>query len=349
MNNNPKVSIISTTYNHEKYIRAALDGFIAQKTNFSFEVIIADDHSKDKTPKIIQEYADKYPHLIKTIIRSKNMGVVANMVDVLQRARGKYIAICEGDDFWTDEKKLQTQVDFMDSHPDCALCFHPVRVFFEKGEQEDAIFPAQGDHFTVSKLLERNFIQTNSVMYRAQKNYGGLAMDVMPYDWYLHLYHAQFGKIGFIDRVMSAYRRHEEGAWWNSTNEDKSKFWNMHGRGYVALYVELLKMYSKTEYRKTITDNIKNVYQEIKHANHNEPHGIAGGIVGKYPLANEALIDALIDKEAKQDDSISEKNAEIETLHVKVAEIENSLATIKQSRLWKYRNKIARYINRGAI
>jgi glycosyltransferase involved in cell wall biosynthesis len=110
MNNNPKVSIISTTYNHEKYIRAALDGFIAQKTNFSFEVIIADDHSKDKTPKIIQEYADKYPHLIKTIIRSKNMGVVANMVDVLQRARGKYIAICEGDDFWTDEKNYKPKL-----------------------------------------------------------------------------------------------------------------------------------------------------------------------------------------------------------------------------------------------
>lgn len=112
----PLVSICSITYNHALYIRQCLEGFLMQKTNFAFEVIINDDCSTDGTTEILKEYAEKYPHIIKPIFQQENQyqkgvrGMFQNIV--LPRAHGKFIAICEGDDYWTDPLKLQKQVDF---------------------------------------------------------------------------------------------------------------------------------------------------------------------------------------------------------------------------------------------
>ena len=131
MSKRPLVSVVSITYNQEKFIREALEGMVLQKTNFDFEIIVADDASTDATAAIIQEYADAYPGLIKPVLRKKNLGAIANSLSSLRLARGKYLALCEGDDYWTDENKLQKQVDFLEAHQDYALCFHPVRVFFD--------------------------------------------------------------------------------------------------------------------------------------------------------------------------------------------------------------------------
>lgn len=118
-NNNLKLSIVCHTYNQEKYIRETLEGFLNQKTNFSFEIIIHDDASTDSTPQIINEYQEKYPELIKTILQkdnkySKNINIWTKYT--FPKCQGKYIAICEGDDYWTDEKKLQKQVDFLENN-----------------------------------------------------------------------------------------------------------------------------------------------------------------------------------------------------------------------------------------
>ena len=124
-----KVSILSLAHNHEKYIRKALDGFVMQKTNFPFEVLIYDDASTDTTADIIQEYADKYPDIVKPLFEKENQfsrGENVSKKYNWPRVQGEYVALCEGDDYWTDENKLQKQVDFLDSHPDCSLCFHPV-------------------------------------------------------------------------------------------------------------------------------------------------------------------------------------------------------------------------------
>ncbi|HEX5797951.1 MAG TPA: glycosyltransferase [Candidatus Saccharimonadales bacterium] len=244
MSDHPKVSVVSISYNQEKYIEQALESFVKQKTNFKFEIIIGDDCSSDNTKRIIENYAKKYPDLIKPVLREKNVGIASNLYNIMNRASGEYLALCEGDDYWTDEHKLQIQADFLDKHTKYALCFHPVKVIYEKNESDSTIFPdpKRVNEYTLTKLLEGNFIQTNSVMYRKQ-NYNNLPEDILPIDWYLHLCHAQKGEIGFINKVMSVYRRHEEGAWWD-VDGAKDKKWSKHGVKIINLFIHLQKLFS---------------------------------------------------------------------------------------------------------
>ena len=127
MNDDVVVSVLCTAYNHEKYIRSALDGFVNQKTNFRYEVLINDDASTDHTAAIIAEYEAKYPDIIKPVYQTENQyskGVFITKSILFPRSKGKYTAICEGDDYWCDENKLQKQVDFLESHEEYAACVH---------------------------------------------------------------------------------------------------------------------------------------------------------------------------------------------------------------------------------
>ncbi len=221
-----KVSILCPTYNHEKYISQALEGFVRQKTNFKFEVIIGDDCSTDRTPDIIQDYVDRYPDLFVFVRRNKNLGCRQNSLDLRRRVRGQYVALNEGDDYWTDPMKLQIQADYLDSHPECAVCFHPVLVIDEDKPKKQKVFPLIDQHlagikFSAEHLLRRNFIQTNSVMYRWQFHDledEGYTSHLQPGDWYNHLLHAQYGQIHLLEKVMSVYRKHPGGVW--STAKD---------------------------------------------------------------------------------------------------------------------------------
>lgn len=205
-----------------------------QETDFPFEVIIHDDASTDKTADIIREYEAKYPDIIKPIYQVENQyskPVNVSTKFVFPQIKGEYVAICEGDDYWTDKTKLQKQVDFLDAHPDFTVCFHPVIVKHEDGSLPDSIYPKQdlieGYHLQVEYLLFANYIQTNSVIYRwrfkSQEELESLYTDdATPSDWFLHLLHAQVGKIGFLNDVMAVYRKHSSGAWWLSqTNPDQ--------------------------------------------------------------------------------------------------------------------------------
>jgi glycosyltransferase involved in cell wall biosynthesis len=126
--NKPLVSICSLTFNHEAFIRDCLDGFVMQKTNFTYEILIHDDASTDKTQTIIKEYQSKYPDLIKPILQKENQfskGVKGiNGKYNFSRSQGKYLALCEGDDYWTDPYKLQKQVDYMEANPEVVLTHH---------------------------------------------------------------------------------------------------------------------------------------------------------------------------------------------------------------------------------
>ncbi|SFF46453.1 glycosyltransferase family 2 protein [Sunxiuqinia elliptica] len=127
----PVVSICCITYNHQKYIRKALEGFLLQKTNFPIEVIIHDDASNDGTDEIIKEYSERYPELFITILQTENQwsqGIRPSPTYVWPRARGKYIALCEGDDYWTDPNKLQRQVDFLEENPEFSFCCHRYKI-----------------------------------------------------------------------------------------------------------------------------------------------------------------------------------------------------------------------------
>ena len=129
------VSVCCMTYNHVSFIRQCLDGFMMQKCSFNFEVLIHDDASTDGTQNIIQEYVTRYPDIIKPIYQKENQyskGIDPNVKYNFSRAKGKYIAMCEGDDYWTDPYKLQKQVDFLESHPDYVMCSHNVDIYFQK-------------------------------------------------------------------------------------------------------------------------------------------------------------------------------------------------------------------------
>ncbi|MDZ5645628.1 glycosyltransferase [Nitrospirillum sp. BR 11828] len=215
----PVLTVICTTYNHANFIRQTLEGFVAQRTNFPFVVLVSDDCSPDGTGEIVEEYVRKYP-FIKSVRREKNVGSIPNLMDLARRVHTKYVALCEGDDYWTDPEKLQLQVDFLDSNPEYALCFHPVSILNEDDPSLVEVFPPK-DHqdFTLATLARSNFIQTNSVMYRWRYENGLPAefAEIHPGDWFIHLVHAEMGRIGYINRNMGVYRKHGGGMWSDAT------------------------------------------------------------------------------------------------------------------------------------
>ncbi len=280
--NDVKVSIVCISYNQQAYISDALKGFLSQKVNFKYEIIIADDCSTDKTAKIIKKYQLENPNLIKLIHRKKNIGIVSNLCEALKEAKGEYIALCEGDDYWTDTEKLQLQADFLDKYSSYALCFHPVKVIFENNEEPDSIFPNRnsGHKFTIEELLRSNYIQTNSVIYRKQ-NYNNIPNNILPFDWYLHLYHAQFGKIGFIDQTMSVYRRHQGGIWWS---KDRNEFWQKHGIEQLNMYAEVLKLFSnKPNYTEIIYEPIGDAFKMLAKLKYSNGINTLNEALRKYP------------------------------------------------------------------
>lgn len=222
--NKTLVSICCIAYNQKNYIKQCLDGILMQKTNFKFEVLIHDDCSTDGTTEIIKEYEQKYPDIIKPIYENENQfskGISISKVYNFPRVKSKYVTICEGDDYWTDQYKLQKQVDFMEQNPDYTICFHNVKRLFEKLPIPEDIFPAQVVQssvfdFSFNSLLECNFIPTNSVMYRwdsVENVVDKFPNSLLPGDWYLHLLFAKQGKIHFIEDVMSVYRINGGGIW----------------------------------------------------------------------------------------------------------------------------------------
>ena len=137
----PKVTIICITYNHEKFIAEALDSFLMQKTDFPFEVIVGEDCSSDRTTEIVRQYARNYPDIIKPVFQKNNVGPYQNTLSAYKQIQGEYVINNEGDDYFSDPLKLQKQVDFLDSHPEYSICFHPVKVIWEDKSNQDYIFP----------------------------------------------------------------------------------------------------------------------------------------------------------------------------------------------------------------
>lgn len=219
------VSICCLVYNHEKYLRRCLDGFIMQKTNFKYEVLIHDDASTDDSAKIIKEYAEKYPDIIKPIFQKENQyskGIKVSMQYQYPRAKGKYIAFCEGDDYWIDENKLQIQYDIMNKYNNVSICVHNVLKINEKGKKiRGEKFPPvsynQGiiekQQFMEAGLIKGKWLfQTSSYFYRTSNiiellNEKPDFIEVsMIGDLPLFLFMLTRGDIYYIDRDMSNYR-----------------------------------------------------------------------------------------------------------------------------------------------
>lgn len=262
---NIKVSIVCITYNHEKFIGQTIESFLAQKVNFEYEIIVADDSSTDNTQSVIREYAKNNKSIVP-VLRKKNLGVQKNLIDSFIRTRGEYIILCEGDDFWTDPTKLQSQVDFLDSHPEYSLTFHQAEVFSEdeKGHVKSLyISPEKRStgEVSVKTLLTSNIMPTNTVLYRKPKEgYSELNEKVMPFDWYLHAFHAKHGKIHFVNKVMAKNRRHAGGVW--SVSRKKSgEIWTKHQEGWTQLFEEHLRLFP--EHSPVIGKNASNLFNQL--------------------------------------------------------------------------------------
>ena len=227
------VSIICNAFNHENYIRDALEGFVMQKTNFEFEVLIHDDASTDKTADIIREYEAKYPDLIKPIYQTENQYSKGNgMVGKIQleRAKGKYISYCEGDDYWTDPLKLQKQYDALEAHPEVDICAHGgMRVNAETKESMGYVKPSDKDCILEMEqviLGGGGYVVTNSLMYRREIIFDEPEFrKFLKLDYTLQMYGAMRGGMLYLAECMSAYRIMSKGSWneRNSNNKDRMK------------------------------------------------------------------------------------------------------------------------------
>lgn len=220
----PVVSICCITYNHEKYIAEAMDGFLAQTTNFQFEIIVGDDHSTDNTPLILADYAVRFPNIVKLISHSENIGMMLNFKKTFESCKGKYIALCEGDDCWTSINKLQKQIDFMDKNSDFAICFHQCANLDQENQKIIKNYPHYSDEkeFSLTDLFTTNIANTCSVIYRNfQIEIPDFFKILKLGDWPLHMLHAQYGKIKYFPDNLGIYRIHPEGVWTSAQMYEK--------------------------------------------------------------------------------------------------------------------------------
>lgn len=171
MDSTPFLSVVLLTYNQAPYVKFALDGILMQQTSFPFEVVVADDCSTDGTQEILKEYQEEYPDIFRLILREKNLGPTMNNYDVKKYARGKYFACLEGDDYWTDERKLQKQVDFLEEHSEYIACVHKC-VFVDENNSPISSQPVNGYYYNgeiyTVKEFEKGLLpgQTATLVYR---------------------------------------------------------------------------------------------------------------------------------------------------------------------------------------
>lgn len=245
-----KLTVVTTTYNQENFIEDCIKGVLNQKTNFDFQFIISDDGSTDNTRDIITKYQKKYPDIIKPIFREKNLGPMKNFVTTLNEAHTEYVALCDGDDFWTDKNKLQMQVDFLDKNKKYTICFHKTKIIYDDNSQEPEIYPLEmKENLTFDDFMEGNFITANTVVYRWQfKKKNSLIEifpdDIVPGDYFVHLYHAKKGDIHYIDKQMSCYRRQASGMWYGTSKPELLlKHYKKNGIKMIKFYDEAEKIF----------------------------------------------------------------------------------------------------------
>jgi len=213
-----KVSVLMITYNQDQFVGQAIESVLCQQVDFEYELVIGEDCSTDRTREIVASFGAKFPDRIRLLLPKSNLGMQENFKATLAACSGQYVAILEGDDYWTSPLKLKRQVEFLDAHSDCAMCFHSVVRSSLTGDQPESILPDcryKQDRYTTRDLLVENFIPTCSVMFR-RGLFGELPdwMGTLGFsDWPIHILNSECGSIGYINETMGVYRVHSEGAW----------------------------------------------------------------------------------------------------------------------------------------
>jgi len=268
-----KVSVCVPAYNHEKYIAQMLDGALMQQTTFPFEIVIGDDASTDRTQEIIRDYMDKYPGRIRAFLHEENQGPKEprefagrnNVLALLKACKGEYVAMCEGDDYWTDTLKLQKQVDFLDANPDFSICHHNVEVIYEDGSPSHFFNSAdQKLVSTIEDILEDKwFMATASWLYRnhfLNNDFADWHAKAAAGDWAVVIQLAAHGKIGYLPETMGIYRKHSAGLS-NVHAQTNIRFWKNRKEMF-----ENVNKWLAFRYDKTIQETVSKYSAYLSHA-----------------------------------------------------------------------------------
>ncbi len=269
-NEKPIVSICTTTYNREKFIGQAIESCMMQKTNFPFEIIISDNYSTDKTVEIVESYIQKYPKTIKLLKADKNYGLMINYIKSIEAATGKYIADCDGDDYWIDEYKLQKQVDFLESNPDFVMCFTNTMQLNTLTGKEQPAKEHVWDVATTAELLTYNSIglknYPNDIHCPGHISSIVFRNNVLDFpDWYKHCYIndeplflmlSKYGKAKFLNEFMTVYRM-------TPTGYSSYEFSHLHDwKGRINFYENIDRFFDR-KYHKEISIVLKGYHKKI--------------------------------------------------------------------------------------
>jgi glycosyltransferase involved in cell wall biosynthesis len=274
-----KVSVSIVTYNQEKFIAKALDSVLMQRTNFDYEIVIGEDCSTDTTRAILLDYQKRHPGIISLLLNDKNLGGNKNIEQTMQACRSEYVAVLDGDDYWTSTDKLQKQVDFLDSHPECSACFHDVLIIHADESREPTHYRHRQKAFcSVEDLLLDNFIPTSAVVFRRH------LFERLPYwisrlkmgDWPFHILNALQGRIGYIDETMGVYLVHHGGVW-------SMQRWQYHVLSVIELF-EALRIHLDRKYRGIINPILCSWYFSVSGRYENE-----GDLVNARTYLNKAI------------------------------------------------------------
>lgn len=207
------------TYNHGKYIHAAIDGILLQESDFKIELVIGEDYSKDNTRLVCKEYADKYSNVIRLLPSERNLGMIPNFIRTLKECKGKYIAICEGDDYWVDSLKLKKQVGFLETNPEYGLCYGDITIVDENNNllsYDPSWKEFYKSGFIFCNLFIQNFIPTLTVVIRENLMNSALrslqsSPNLKVFDYWFWLYISMFTKFKFFNEKLAVYRDHSQG------------------------------------------------------------------------------------------------------------------------------------------
>lgn len=218
----PIVSVVMITYGHENYISEAIRGVLMQKTDFPVEFIIANDHSPDNSDSVIKELIQNAPEniTVKYHLHEKNIGMMPNFIWAFNQSKGKYVALCEGDDYWTDELKLQKQVDFLEQNEDYSICFHRTDDLLN-GELVQLHYTFAGEQertFTTPNIIKNNIIHTPSAVLRKTEKIPDWFLELQMGDYPLYLLTSLKGKIKYLPEMMAVYRA-GVGVWGSKSTE----------------------------------------------------------------------------------------------------------------------------------
>lgn len=260
---NPIVSIIVATYNHENYIKKCIDGILMQKTDFKYEIIIKEDFSTDSTRQILLEYYENHKDVFRLWLCKENLFKKKLKPIIPLFCRGKYIAKCEGDDYWIDSLKLQKQIEVLENDPDCSLCFHPTK-FVRNNNPLDSYIHAPSikrDKYTMIDVIRGGggFMATNSMVYRTEylkNNYPDWARKAPVGDLPLMLVLASKGHFRYVDDVMGVYRIMSSDSAWSAKMKDW-KYRKKHHYQILDMWDEFDK-WSEFKFHKYVVEKKRN-------------------------------------------------------------------------------------------